>query len=140
MRFLCALFSLLALLMQMAASPTFSADAKALVVKLDHQLGDKDRASMVFISAGPFTMGRNDAGLDEQPTHRVFLDAFYIDRHEVTVEQYAKFLKSENAQPPLLWQEARRGKNEEKPVVGVDWYDAAEYCQWAKKRLPTEAE
>jgi len=140
MTFLRARISLLALLMQVAASPTFAADAKTLVVKLDHHLSDKDRASMVLISAGPFSMGRNDAGLDEQPTHLVSLDAFYIDRYEVTVEQYAKFLESEKAEPPLLWQEARRAKNQEKPVVGVDWYDAAEYCQWANKRLPTEAE
>lgn len=134
------LFSLLALFIQMAGFPTFAAHAEQGIAKLDHQLANKDKASMGLISAGPFTMGREGANPDEQPTHRVSLAAFYIDRYEVTVADYAKFLESEDANPPVLWQEARRGKNQGKPVLGVDWYDAAEYCRWAHKRLPTEAE
>ena len=134
------LFSLLALFIQMAGFTTFAAQTEPVIAKLDHQLADKDTASMGLISAGLFTMGREGANPDEQPTHQVSLTAFYIDRYEVTVAEYAKFLKSEVADPPVLWQEAREGKNQEKPVLGVDWYDAAAYCRWAKKRLPTEAE
>jgi formylglycine-generating enzyme required for sulfatase activity len=140
MTFVPDLFSLLALFIQMPGFPAFAAHAETVVVKLDHQLADKDMASMGFIPAGPFTMGRDGTGSDEEPSHRVSLDAFYIDRYEVTVADYAKFLEKETADHPLSWQEARGGKNQEKPVLGVDWYDAAEYCQWANKRLPTEAE
>lgn len=124
----------------MAAFAAYAAKAESAVVKPDLQLDDKEMVSMVLIPAGPFTMGREDASPDERPTRRVFLAAFYIDRYEVTVADYAKFLKSEGVDPPLLWQEARRGQNQEKPVLGVDWYDAAEYCRWVNKRLPTEAE
>ena len=140
MTFPFVLLSLLPLFIQMVVPPACATEAETVVVELDHQVAGQDRASMALISAGQFTMGRDDAGPDEQPTHRVSLDAFYIDRYEVTVSDYAKFLKSEDPDPPFLWQEARRGQNGEKPVLGVDWHDAAAYCRWADKRLPTEAE
>ena len=140
MTFPLALLTLLPLFILMVALPGFATDAETVVVKLDHQLASNERASMVLIPAGQFTMGRDDAVPDEQPTHRVSLDAFYIDRYEVTVAQYAKFVEREDSEPPFLWQEARRGPNDENPVLGVDWHDAAAYCRWAGKRLPAEAE
>jgi len=140
MTFPLALLTLLPLFILMVALPGFATDAETVVVKLDHQLASNERASMVLIPAGQFTMGRDDAVPDEQPTHRVSLDAFYIDRYEVTVAQYAKFVESEDSEPPFLWQEARRGPNDENPVLGVDWHEAAAYCRWAGKRLPAEAE
>jgi len=108
--------------------------------------------NMVQIPAGKFWMGRTytlyvDSAdlvprdkMDDRPANNIYLDAFYIDKYEVTVAGYAKFLKSEGADPPFLWQEARQDKNQDKPVLGVDWYDAAAYCRWANKRLLTEAE
>ena len=140
MTFPLALLSLLPLFILLVVPLSFATDAETVVVKMDHQLASKDRASMVLIPAGQFTMGRDGAVPNEQPTHRVSLDAFYIDRYEVTVAHYAKFLESEDSEPPFLWQEARRGHNDEKPVLGVDWHDAAAYCRWAGKRLSTEAE
>ena len=89
-----ALLTLLPLFILMGALPGFATDAETVVVKQDHQLASNERASMVLIPAGQFTMGRDDAVPDEQPTHRVSLDAFYIDRYEVTVAQYAKFVES----------------------------------------------
>src|SRR5215831_3019168 len=105
MTFLRTLVILLVLFQQMAAFATFAAHAERAVVKPDTQLADKDTALMGLISAGPFTMGREGANPDEQPTHQVSLAAFYIDKYEVTVAEYAKFLKSESAEPPFLWQE-----------------------------------
>src|SRR5262245_14133785 len=88
------LFSLLALFIQMAGFPTLATQTETIVAKQGNELADKDTASMGLISAGPFTMGREGASPDEQPTHQVSLTAFYIDKYEVTVAEYAKFLKS----------------------------------------------
>lgn len=111
---------------------------------------------MMFIPAGEFEMGSNDkdAEDDEKPRHTVYLDAFYIDRYEVTNVQYKKFVDA-NRQ----WQKDRisekyhdgdylkhwdgndyppnKGNH---PVVYVNWYAAMAYAQWQGKRLPTEAE
>ena len=43
---------------------------------------------MVLIPAGEFQMGSNNGERDEKPVHTVYLDAFYIDKHEVTVAEY----------------------------------------------------
>lgn len=99
-----------------------------------------DGAAMAFIPAGAFVMGSSDGQDDERPAHVVKLSAFYMDRHEVTVAQYARFLKAVNAEHPMVWGEAANGRHDKKPVVGIDWFDASEYCEWAGKRLPTEAE
>lgn len=103
-------------------------------------VGD-DGAPMVHVPAGDFFMG-TDTGEheDEKPRHRVFLSAFFIDIYEVTVSRYARFLEVEEHEPPFLWTQATDVQHREKPVIGVDWYDASAYCRWAHKRLPTEAE
>lgn len=102
--------------------------------------GASNDASMVLIPAGEFAMGSDRGQADEQPVHRVSLDAFHLDVYEVTVSRYAEFLASQRADPPFKWNEATTGSQGNKPVTGVDWYDAREYCRWVGKRLPTEAE
>src|SRR6266542_212551 len=60
-------------------------------------------AEMVLVAAGPFLMGSADGDPDEAPPHRVNLPAFYIDKYEVTHEQYAKFLHAMGHKPPIDW-------------------------------------
>ena len=68
------------------------------------------------------------------------VDGFYMDKYEVTVKQYAEFLREEGGDRPLDWQTMNKTANQNRPVMGVDWAEAARYCKWAGKRLPTEAE
>ena len=75
----------------------------------------------------------------ETPRHTVHLDAFWIDAHPVTVAQYKKFIDATDYEKPRLWDD-ERFNGPDQPVVGVSWYDAMAYCQWAGKRLPTETE
>ena len=51
------------------------------------EITGKDGAPMVLVPAGEFTMGSNDGSDDEKPAHQISLDAYYIDKHEVTVGQ-----------------------------------------------------
>ena len=111
---------------------------------------------VALIPAGEFQMGGrdSDAESDEQPVHTVYVDAFYIDKYEVTNAQYKKFV---DANPQ--WQKDNIPRNlhngkylrfwrgntyhlskENHPVVYVSWYAAMAYAKWAGKRLPTEAE
>lgn len=97
----------------------------------------KDGARAVIVPAGTFTMGDNE----DAPLREIYLGGFFIDKQEVTVSRYAKFLKTTGGvRPPDYWDEARLDSAGELPVVGVDWHDADAYCRWAGKRLPTEAE
>ena len=97
----------------------------------------RDGAPAVLIPAGSFVMGDDE----QSPRREIFLDAFYIDRHELTTARYARFLAATgSAHPPEGWERLEQGAGAELPVVGVDWEDAAAYCAWAGRRLPTEAE
>ena len=96
--------------------------------------------SMVSIPAGEFTMGSPDGDSDERPAHKVHVDAFSMDVYEVTVRQYAEFLQSTGIRSPSDWQTMNQPAYQKRPVANVDWEDAAAYCKWAGKRLPTEAE
>ena len=97
----------------------------------------KDGAPAVLISAGSSVLGDDE----ESPRREVFPDAFYIDRFEVTTGRYAKFLAATGGlQAPDAWDTLDLSRDGELPVVGVNWVDATAYCQWADRRLPTEAE
>ncbi|MBI1924628.1 SUMF1/EgtB/PvdO family nonheme iron enzyme [Candidatus Poribacteria bacterium] len=98
-----------------------------------------DGAKMVLIPAGTFQMGSVDGGSGEKPVHAVTLDAFYIDKYEVTNAQYKKFMDATGHPAPGYWNDSNYNAPNQ-PVVGVTWYDAMAYAQWAGKRLPTEAE
>jgi formylglycine-generating enzyme required for sulfatase activity len=106
------------------------------------------RGPMVRIPAGPFTMGCNER-VDRLCFHdegarafQVYLDAYYVDRHEVTVTEYAACVEDGWCAEPdwggaCNWDRADRRDH---PINCVDWYQAYDYCTWAGKRLPTEAE
>ena len=96
-----------------------------------------DGAIAVVVPAGNFVMG-DDV---ESPLREVYLDNFYIDKYEVTLSRYAKFIDATGgARPPEGWQQLHLESVGALPVVGVDWHDAEAYCRWAGKRLPTESE
>jgi formylglycine-generating enzyme required for sulfatase activity len=120
----------------------------------------RDGAPMVLIPEGTFLMGSGpgdrQADRNERPQRRVYLKAFLIDRFEVPIAPYRRFLhwvdryghgrcpdgepEGKDHRPGTLalsgteWNQARQ------PVTEVDWWDAAAYCAWAGRRLPTEAE
>ena len=104
--------------------------------------GDAVETPMVDIPAGEFVMGSDgtQALEDERPSHRVWLDAFSIDVHEVTTVQYAGFLAATTRPAPWQWETVDLLEHGDRPVIGVDWRDAEAFCTWKGKRLPTEAE
>lgn len=92
---------------------------------------------MVLIPAGYFTMG-SDSG-NASPKHKVWIDAFFIDKYEVTNHQYRRFIEATGHPKPSFLKDRDLNKPNQ-PVVGVSYYDALTYAQWAGKRLSTEAE
>jgi formylglycine-generating enzyme required for sulfatase activity len=94
---------------------------------------------MVYIPAGEFIMGRNNPKVaelpvrktPEHPQHAVWVDAFYIDKYEVTNKQFEAFQPHErHKQSPC----------DDCPVTKVSWFNGRAYCESKGKRLPTEAE
>src|SRR5215471_13712927 len=108
---------------------------------------------MAQVPAGKFWMGRTQTfffdtiggtprdRMDDIPANNIYLDAFSIDKYEVTNADYARFVQATGARAPWHWPEGKMPKGEERlPVYNVNWYEATDYCKWAGKRLPTEAE
>ncbi|HKR11902.1 MAG TPA: SUMF1/EgtB/PvdO family nonheme iron enzyme [Pyrinomonadaceae bacterium] len=97
--------------------------------------------SMILIQAGEFIMGDDNHKAEEKPAHKVTLPDFYIDKFEVTNEQYQKFCKATNRQlPQEPWWDPNYLDKPSMPVLGVSFADATAYAEWAGKRLPTEEE
>ena len=108
---------------------------------------DKSVADMVLVPAGAFLMGTNDLQQgthnqgDSAPQRSVTLPAFYIDKTEVTNEQYKKYCDATGYPPPAHWNKGSYSAEQAQwPVTHVNWYEAQAYAQWRGKRLPTEAE
>ena len=118
---------------------------------------------MALVPAGKFIMGSDEGSRGERPAHSVYLDAFYIDKIEVTNAQFAQFLNEQGNQEEggATWLDFKdkdcwitkslgryqpKGGYENHPVIEVTWYGAKAYCEWRGRsvskhvRLPTEAE
>jgi serine/threonine-protein kinase len=103
--------------------------------------GPRPPEGMVYVPTGEFVMGSDSGASDERPGLRVPLGAFFIDIVPVTNLQYARFVQDTDHRPPATWKTISLPPGTgELPVTGVTWQDAADYAQWAGKRLPTEAE
>ena len=104
--------------------------------------GGADGAPMVSVPAGTFLRGSSSGDADEKPQRRVYLSAFSIDKHEVTVAQYRRCVRGGRCSKAKTgtycnWSQSGRGQH---PLNCVNWAQAKAYCAWAGKRLPTEAE
>jgi len=129
---------------------------------IEKQLWAWDGSVMVYVPAGQFWMGSTNADiddilakcndcerdwfLDEWPQHQVYLDAFWIDRTEVTNEQYKRCVDVGACSSPSRAKSSTRDSYygnsafDNYPVIYIGWHQADAYCRWASKRLPTEAE
>lgn len=101
----------------------------------------KDGAPMVLVPSGDFIMGSDKGDEDEAPVHRVHVNAFYIDKFEVTNGRFAKYVDTIQSEPPWGFSDKETPViHADRPVRWVNWMDAMGYCLWVGKRLPTEAE
>jgi formylglycine-generating enzyme required for sulfatase activity len=112
---------------------------------VDTRVSPADGMLMVEIPAGEFTMGKDEIiGPDDSPRHQVYLDTYWIDQTDVTNAMFAKCVQAGKCTFNIQHAptEIHYGNPEyaDHPVVYVTWYQAVDYCQWAGRRLPTEAE
>jgi formylglycine-generating enzyme required for sulfatase activity len=127
------------------------------------EITDAYGVAMRLVPAGEFNMGsdaddalaecqkfrsycKRDWFTNEEPAHTVYLDAFYMDKYEVTNAQYAACVAAGRCTPPHEDSSSDRSRYygeaafENYPVIKVDWDQAKTYCEWRGARLPTEAE
>ena len=125
-RFLCVFISFFVLL-----KPSYGNEA------LDQE--------MVYFSAGEFEMGspKGTGKKNEYPKHKVYLDAYYLDKFEVTFADFEAYLAVHSKKYPTItgWV-GRKARTDmiNKPIFGLQWKRCRNYCEWREKRMPTEAE
>ena len=132
---------------------------KKLIEKDKSKILGEATANMILIPAKEYLIGsQRDLGeSDEYPLHKVQLDAFYLDKYEVNAAAYLKFVEASGAGYPewikpngifnidtgndnYYKRLSHILKSPQYPIIGITWKNANDYCQWANKRLPTEAE
>ena len=151
LRTLAAVMTLGAVFAAGAASGFWYADANSSAVEAAPLVAEPPAESeqgiptppegMAYVAGGDFLMGSDDGEVLSRPAHFVSVRPFFIDRTEVTNEQYRRFVEATGYDPPPGWKDGAVPPGEETlPVTGVTWYDAAAFAAWAGKRLPTESE
>jgi len=136
-----------------ASTPTDTAVPKVISTNASEEFGvgstmvsEKDGMVMVYVPAGEFLMGSETGDEDEKPVHTVYLDSFWIDQTEVTNAMYARCVEAGACEQPSSINSDTHNNYYENPdfddypVNYVYWDDAVVYCEWANRRLPTEAE
>lgn len=131
-------------------TPTHRPTLAATMLPGATQVSETDGMVMVYVPAGAFLMGSGSsdslAYSDEKPQHTVYLDGFWIDRTEVTNKMYALCVGAGSCQPPSGTKSFTRNsyyrdlQYDDYPVIYIAWNGAKAYCEWAGRRLPTEAE
>ncbi len=125
----------------MQPSPAATASVNAQSSPAQNTPNIQVPAGMVYVPGGVFEMGRADGDDYERPKHFVEVTAFYMDRTEVTNEEYKAFVDATGHLAPQHWRGNEPPTGETKhPVVNISWNDAVAYAEWAGKRLPTEEE
>lgn len=93
---------------------------------------------MVCIPGGSFVRGTDDGPSNTRPKHMIWLETFFLDRHEVTYAEY-KACEAEKA-CPRSGPQYTDFNHPNMPIQGVSWFDAMAYCRVRGKTLPTEAQ
>lgn len=121
------------------ATQTIAASMTSTLTRLEERTG----MAMVIVPAGDFTMGswNREGYSDERPQRTVYLHDYWIDQTEVTVAHYHRCVESGACGLPSMGDPCNyySGRSDH-PVNCVPWSQAVAYCEWAEKRLPTEAE
>lgn len=121
---------------------SFNLGQKSPVVPIDQKISIADGMTQLFVPAGEFLMGKEGQPDQDSPMHAVYLDAFWIDQTEVSNAMYETCVNSGGCTLPVLSENPYYGNwiYRDHPIVYVNWFQANEYCAWAGRRLPTEAE
>lgn len=114
-----------------ALTPTEAPNSSAAIPEVE----------MVLVPEGEFIMGQDDTNLEVGPSHIVYLDAYYIDKYEVTNSQYRACVDAG------VCEAQEKGSNtfenpefDSHPVVNINWDMAKAFCEWRGGHLPTEAQ
>ena len=121
-------------------SPTSTDFATLTSTPVLSEIIDGKDAQMVLVPQGEFTMGSNNGDSNEQPVHKVYLSAYYIDKYEVTNSQYKVCVNLGACRPLDNTLYYDNDKYADHPVTFVNWHLANAYCSWREARLPTESE
>jgi formylglycine-generating enzyme required for sulfatase activity len=110
------------------------------------KISDADGMKMLYVPAGSFMMGYESGDPQTIPIHEVYLDAYWIDQTEISNEMYEACVSAGKCSEP----DSRRSANRREyygsptyynyPVIYISWFQAKEYCEWAGRQLPTEAQ
>ena len=116
-----------------------------LMISVSASGDEGDNPEMVYFPEGEFEMGsREGTGKkNEHPKHKVYLNAFYLDKFEVTFSDFEAYLESNLSKHPTItgWIDRKaRPDMLNKPIFGLQWKRCRNYCAWRGKRIPTEAE
>jgi formylglycine-generating enzyme required for sulfatase activity len=103
-----------------------------------------DEREMAWVPAGSYRRGASEgdrqAAADEFPVREIRVKGFWMDRYEVTNDEYRRCVEARACTVPRntgAYDDPARGSN---PVLWVSWIQARRYAEWAGKRLPRETE